>query len=114
MHNEPHQADPAPRVIQVEPTQRITSARSSHSADVSRRMRNYAISMAIRTLCVVGFILLIPHWTAWLLVPGAVFLPYVAVVMANAGPERSLRSVAPVVPLDLDVRALPPRRDDAA
>ena len=114
MDNEPHQPSPAPRVIEVEPLQRITSARSSHTADVSRRMRNYAFSMGVRTLCVVGFIVLIPHWTAWLFVPGAVVLPYVAVLLANAGPEKSLRSVAPVTPLDVQVQALPPRRDDAA
>lgn len=114
MDNEPHQPDPAPRVIAVEPIQRVTSARSSHTEDVGRRMRNYAFSMGIRTLCVVGFVVVFPHWAAWLFVPGAVLLPYVAVILANAGPERTLRQVAPVQPLHLDVQALPPRRDDAA
>ena len=94
--------------------QRITSARSSHSEDVARRMRNYAFSMGIRTLCVIGFILVFPHWTAWLFVPGAVFLPYVAVLLANAGRERTPASVAPVAPPVDHRRALPPSRHDAA
>jgi hypothetical protein len=112
--NEPQQPSRAPRVVQAEPVQRITSARSSHSDDVARRMRNYAFSMGIRTLCVIGFIVVFPHWTAWLFVPGAVFLPYVAVLLANAGRERSPGQVAPVVPVAVYRPALPPSRDDAA
>lgn len=101
-------------VVQGEPVQRITTARSSHSDDVARRMRSYAISMGIRTLCVIGFIVLFPHWTAWLLVPGAVFLPYVAVLLANAGRERAPSTLAPVVPSPTYRPALPPSRHDAA
>jgi len=68
--------------------QRVTSARGSHSDDVGRRMRTYAVSMGVRTLCVLGAVLSFPHWYAWLFVPGAVLLPYVAVVLANVGGER--------------------------
>lgn len=78
--------------------QRVTSARGSHSDDVARRMRTYAISMGIRTLCVLGAVLSFPHWWAWLFVPGAVVLPYVAVVLANVGGERAPVAVASVTP----------------
>jgi len=111
--DEQYQPRDAPRLIQAEPVQRITSARSSHSEDVSRRMRNYAFSMGLRTLCVIGFIVAMPHWSAWVFVPGAVFLPYVAVLLANAGRERNPVSVAPV-PVDFSRPALPVSRDDAA
>ena len=76
--------------------QRVTAARGSHTEDVSRRMRNYAFSMGIRTLCVVAFIISFPHWYAWLFVPGAVLLPYVAVIIANAGRERAPSAIAGV------------------
>ncbi len=69
------------------PVQRITEARAPHSTEMARRMRTYAISMGVRTACVAGFVLLFPHWSAWLLVPGAALLPYLAVLLANAGRE---------------------------
>lgn len=43
--------------------------------------------MAIRTACVLGAIV-IPGWPRWVLVAGAVILPYLAVVIANAGREN--------------------------
>lgn len=79
---------------------RVTAARGSHSDDVGRRMRTYGISMGVRTLCVLAAVLSFPHWWAWLFVPGAVVLPYVAVVLANVGGER-----VPVAPASV---TLPP------
>lgn len=85
--------------VEHDPTvQRVTSARGSHTEDVGRRMRNYAFSMGIRTLCVIGAVLAFPNWWAWLFVPGAVVLPYVAVILANAGRERTPSGVAAVSP----------------
>ena len=76
--------------------QRVTAARGSHTEDVGRRMRNYAFSMGVRTLCVLAAVLSFPHWYAWLFVPGAVLLPYVAVIVANAGRERTPAALAAV------------------
>ncbi|MFB9376410.1 DUF3099 domain-containing protein [Kineococcus gynurae] len=67
---------------------RITSAPTAHAEDLSGRFRRYTISMLIRTGCFVTFVFL-DHWTRWIFAVGAVFLPYVAVVLANAGRERS-------------------------
>ncbi len=39
---------------------------------------------AIRTACFIGAVLIGDGWLRWVLVAGAVFLPYIAVVMANA------------------------------
>lgn len=67
---------------------RITTAPESTAADISHRQRRYVISMAIRTLCFIGAIVAGPGWFRWVLVAGALFLPYVAVVMANAASPR--------------------------
>ena len=73
---------------------RVTSAQEALSDEQSRRIRRYLISMSIRTVC---FILLFittigwvetPRWVQFALIAGAVFLPYLAVVAANAGREN--------------------------
>ena len=67
---------------------RITTAASSAGDDIAARQRRYLFAMAIRTLCFVGAI--IAHgWLRWSLVGGALLLPYVAVVMANAASSKS-------------------------
>jgi hypothetical protein len=69
---------------------RITGARAGLADDVRVRQRRYIISMSIRT---VSFILAVVLWNVWTplawfaLVLGLV-LPYVAVVVANAGREN--------------------------
>jgi hypothetical protein len=40
--------------------------------------------MGLRTVCFVAAIVVGPGWLRWVLVAGALLLPYVAVVMANA------------------------------
>lgn len=67
---------------------RITTAATSRADDIAARQRRYVISMTIRTLCVVGAVAVGDIWLRWVLLAGAVFLPYVAVVMANAGDSR--------------------------
>ncbi|MFF7188530.1 DUF3099 domain-containing protein [Streptomyces sp. NPDC008222] len=70
---------------------RITGARQGLAADVRGRQRRYVISMSIRTVAV---ILAATLWNVErpfavvALVLGAV-LPYVAVVIANAGRENA-------------------------
>jgi Protein of unknown function (DUF3099) len=68
---------------------RITTAHSAHSDDIAGRQRRYLISMAIRTLCVLGAVVVGPGILRWVLIAGAVFLPYVAVVMANVSTNRN-------------------------
>lgn len=97
------------------PVQRITSARASHTEDVNGRMRRYAFSMAVRTACVAAFIVVFPHWSAWLFLPGAVLLPYIAVILANAGRERSPQAMPAPVQLPPSDRMIgrAPRHDAA-
>jgi hypothetical protein len=73
---------------------RITTAHSSVGADISHRQRRYLIAMGVRTLCFLMVALLAithlgPGWLPWIFVVGAVVLPYVAVVMANASGAKS-------------------------
>jgi hypothetical protein len=65
----------------------ITSVGRPLSEDVHGRAVRYVISMAIRSGCLVG-ILFTEGWLRWVMVAGAVLLPYFAVVLANAGKER--------------------------
>lgn len=72
----------------AEPVQRITGAPESLADDITRRTHRYLVQMSIRVVCFVGAVA-IDHWTRWLLLVGAVVLPYVAVLLANAGRERT-------------------------
>jgi hypothetical protein len=67
---------------------RITDAGIALSAEQAGRTRRYLWAMGIRTACVLGAVLAPAPWR-WVLAVGAVGLPYIAVVMANAGRERS-------------------------
>lgn len=64
----------------------ITSAQRPLSTDLPSRQRRYFISMMIRTACFILTVLL-PSPYRWFALVGAVGLPYVAVVIANAGRE---------------------------
>lgn len=60
----------------------ITTLSTSPQDDRSRRMRNYTIMMVLRLLCFL-LCLFVTGWLFWLCVAGAVFLPYIAVMIAN-------------------------------
>jgi hypothetical protein len=80
---------------------RITGARTALSEDIRGRQRRYVISMSVRTVC---FLLAILLWhvqtvlAAIALVLGGV-LPYVAVVIANAGRENARAVPSAFVPV---------------
>ncbi|MCX6419667.1 MAG: DUF3099 domain-containing protein [Actinomycetes bacterium] len=65
---------------------RITSAPIALSDDLPARQKRYFISMMIRTLC---FILTVitPSPFRWFFLVGALTLPYISVIIANAGRE---------------------------
>ena len=68
---------------------RITTASSSRNEDIAARQKRYLFSMGLRTVCFVAAIVVGPGWLRWVLVAGALILPYVAVVMANASFTKS-------------------------
>jgi hypothetical protein len=65
----------------------ITSAPIGLTQDQSARARRYFISMMIRTGCFVLTIFL-PSPYRWFALLAAVLLPYISVVVANAGREN--------------------------
>ncbi|MCR6491187.1 DUF3099 domain-containing protein [Cellulomonas sp. P24] len=87
---------------------RITHAPSPLAEDQSRRERRYLVQMGIR---VVAFLLVVvlwshvPAWISWLLVATAVVMPYIAVLLANAGRERRETSTLLIDPRALGAQA---------
>ena len=69
----------------------ITSAHRGLSEQQPDRTKRYLVSMAVRTACVIGAIF-IPGWPRWVLIAGAVLLPYLAVILANGGREDNTGS----------------------
>ena len=81
----------------------ITSAQESLTNDQSGRARRYFISMMIRTACFILTVIL-PSPYRWIALSGALLLPYVAVIVANAGRETIQKNT---VYFDSPVKALP-------
>ncbi len=63
----------------------ITSAARPHSEELRGREFRYVVSMGVRTACFLLALVFRTHWVVWVFIAAAVFLPYVAVVIANAG-----------------------------
>ncbi len=80
----------------------MTSAPESLAHEQHGRMRRYLITMGVRTACFVASVLTATAGAAWwvwgTLALGAVLLPYVAVVLANAVSPRAVGSSSPVTP----------------
>lgn len=68
--------------------QSITTLAESPDSERNRRMARYSIAMGIRLVCVL-LCFFVQGW--WLILPaiGAIVLPYVAVVIANASTRSS-------------------------
>ena len=68
--------------------QSITTVSESPEDERKSRMLKYTIAMTIRVVCIVVAIF-VEGWLMWLAFAGAIFLPYFAVVLANAqGPKQ--------------------------
>ena len=66
----------------------ITNARGASSGELSRRVKRYTIAMAFRMACFLSMVF-VEGWLRWTLLAFAVFLPYIAVVLANQADERT-------------------------
>lgn len=60
----------------------ITDAAAAHSEDMRERMIKYSVAMGIRMVCII-LIFVVDGWFKIIAVAGAVFLPWIAVVIAN-------------------------------
>ncbi|GAA4389175.1 DUF3099 domain-containing protein [Nocardia zapadnayensis] len=76
--------------------QRITEAEVSHEQDIHTRTVRYLISMGIRMLCFLLAVLTPSPWR-WFFAAGAIVLPWVAVLIANAARARGTESGGAVI-----------------
>ncbi|WP_396641479.1 DUF3099 domain-containing protein [Microbacterium sp.] len=61
--------------------------------EAAARMRRYMWTMVIRITCFVLMAVVTPYgWYTWVFAAGAIFLPYVAVIVANVGYDSSARA----------------------
>jgi hypothetical protein len=70
-------------------TFRITTASTSAAEEIAARQKRYILAMSFRTVCFVAAIFVTITWARIVLIAAALVLPYVAVVMANAGASKS-------------------------
>ena len=69
------------------PPTSVSDAQESADKDYEQRVRRYTISMIIRVVCLLlAFVVTGP--LRWVMLGGAVVLPYIAVVIANSRNER--------------------------
>ncbi|MHA7288528.1 DUF3099 domain-containing protein [Arthrobacter sp. MDT3-24] len=69
----------------------ITDAAAAHSEDMRQRMIKYAVAMGIRMVCLI-LIFVVDGWFKLVMVAGAVFLPWIAVVIANGSDQAEVHS----------------------
>ncbi|MDN3462131.1 MULTISPECIES: DUF3099 domain-containing protein [Kocuria] len=70
----------------------MTSAADAHTTDMSHRMKVYGVQMALRVACIIGVFLIDNLTVRVLLILGAAVLPWLAVMLANRGADRSQRT----------------------
>lgn len=80
----------------------VTSLPQSPQDEARGRVRHYAITMGIRTVCFILMAVVYPvGWWTFVFAAGAIFLPYIAVISANAGSDSIQTAVeSPVLELD--------------
>ncbi|ANC30435.1 DUF3099 domain-containing protein [Isoptericola dokdonensis] len=77
----------------------ITSAPTALAEDQWRRMRQYLVQMGVRIVLIyLAVVFTRGSWLMWVCVAGAVVLPYTAVILANAGRDRTSHEVDAVPP----------------
>jgi hypothetical protein len=87
-----------PSHAREQPAVTVTTARLSHTDDITLRERRYVATQMVRVACVVlGVALPVPVLFRLLLFVGAVVLPWFGVVMANAGPTVARRRKTAIV-----------------
>ena len=94
---------------------RITGARTGLAEDIRGRQRRYVISMSVRTVSVILACALwnVERHVAIVALVLGVLLPYVAVVIANAGRENTPGLPSTFVTAPLRPMITPPRSDEA-
>ncbi|MFI8345784.1 DUF3099 domain-containing protein [Streptomyces sp. NPDC085596] len=94
---------------------RITGARTGLAEDVRGRQRRYVISMSVRTVSVILAASLwnVERYVAIVALVLGALLPYVAVVIANAGRERPQSLPSTFVAMPSRPMITPPRDEES-
>jgi hypothetical protein len=69
----------------------ITDAATAHSEEMRERMIKYSVAMGIRMVCLI-LVFVVDGWFKVLPIAGAVFLPWIAVVIANGSDKAEIHS----------------------
>ncbi|MFJ3227292.1 DUF3099 domain-containing protein [Streptomyces sp. NPDC086783] len=95
---------------------RITGARQGLDEDVRGRQRRYVISMSVRTVAVILAATLwnVERHVALVALVLGVLLPYIAVVIANAGRENAPSLPTTFVTVPVRPMIAPPRDEDVS
>ena len=86
--------------------QSVTSVGQSPDEERRDRMKKYLISQVVRVVCII-LAVFVQGWAMWIFFAGAIFLPYFAVVLANAqapdeAPKTSAAIEAPTLAISAD------------
>lgn len=89
----------------MEKAKSITTVGQSPELERRGRMLKYTVAMTVRVICIVAAIF-VDGWLMWLCFAGAIFLPYFAVIIANAqsasnGTIEAVTKVAKPITVDL-------------
>jgi hypothetical protein len=70
----------------------ITTTAEPHTKDMGHRMKVYATQMGLRVVCLLVFVAVDNFWVRAVALVGVAVLPWVAVMLANSGADRSART----------------------
>jgi len=84
--------------------QSVTNLDISPEEERKSRMVRYLIAMSLRVVCIVAGVY-VEGWLMWVCFAGAIFLPYFAVIIANASGSASARSAVAVVAPKLQIES---------
>lgn len=91
----------------------VTSLPQSPQAEADHRVRRYALTMTIRIVCFALMVLVQPYgWYTWVFAIAAAVLPYIAVVLANAGSDSTETSAeSPIAEIEASPTVVPETND---
>jgi predicted tellurium resistance membrane protein TerC len=84
--------------------QTVTSIDVSPEDERRSRMVRYLVAMSIRVVCIIAGVY-VEGWLMWVCFAGAIFLPYFAVIIANASGGSSGSKAQTVVAPKLQIEA---------
>jgi hypothetical protein len=95
--------------VKTNRAQSATSLPKAPREDADNRFAKYMVMMGIRIACFIAMAVVQPYgWYTFVFAAGAIFLPYLAVIVANVGqdaaqttainPERAIEAPRPAAP----------------